>query len=121
MSYKKIYAQLHGIVKKQYRLSVQEQKALLAELDKVAQKAYESYPGRVTEQDKVVGVAAQKDFSAATKPAVADSKEKDKQRGYRWVGGNRVKVKPDTQVIDTATEDQGGVDPTIKSQISNAQ
>ena len=118
-SYKELYQKLHGIVKKQFRLSVQGQKNLMKEIDAVLTEAYHSHPGEIKSEDKVIAVAQQKDFSASAKPEVTDSKKKDQERGYRWVGGSPVKLKNDNTVIDTS-EGEKGVDETVRNQVDQS-
>lgn len=114
-TYKQLYQELHGIVKKQSRLSVLGQKQLLDALDKVLTKAFQSHPAEIKADDRIVGVAAQRDFAASAKPEVSDSKEKDYKRGYRWIGGSIVKI--NERKIDTSAG-EAGVDQTIKAQIN---
>lgn len=118
-NYKQLYGQMHGIVKRQYRLSVQEQKKLMQDIDAVLTKAFESYPSPVTADDKIIGVADQKNISGNGKPEVTDSKKKDQERGYRWVGGERRKVKQEP-VIDQNPEQQGA-DATLKNQFNQGR
>lgn len=113
--YKALYQKLKGIVQQQHRLSIQGQQQMLKRLDAVLAEAFTAQPEEIASDDRTAAVAAPKDFSAAAKPEVSDSKEKDRNRGYRWIGGSIVKI--NERKIDTSAG-EAGVDQTIKAQIN---